>query len=549
MRMTANHGSRSTSPARAGSLAEWLLRQGLLRGPFLFVDYWASVLRFAGAVPEEQIRVGLVDETLFRLGLDRPDLEVPRLRYYLLLFLVGPLLLPFRFFRRLGRYRIRFRRAVGDEVLSALRRYRLSLVPSGRGRVDVSKDGIELADDVLDPYLIAGFASPFFAAYKLPLASLSGILLVAALVLLLGSTGPLGPVGDHLLLAGFPLLVIALYAVYREWVTAVLGATPVLLGAVLVDVLRFDVSQDWVPFLGALGGLFAVYLLIDWFFMPRPVPPVLFLYCADGPGRPYRRQGDAPYWLTGRVYWVWRYLMLTPAELNKFWERDWERVELWIRADGPTAGALEWVVTDAHYRELWIPYEKLGFEPSLARNRIAAVRAAQDASAGTWLLEVDANQLFHSPFFRAVSFLPERGRIPVRRVGHMVKALWKQARDDRVDDYLEILERLQVREGVDILEDVPELIAHLTARHMLSQPWRYWRYPLGANRRLESRLYEGPGTRERAPAAAPELQIKAMVGVGPPGREAVDDGMGGAGRAQGAELAEPTAKRPGQEER
>lgn len=509
------HATPVSERARAASLVEWLLRQRLLRGPFLFVDYWASVLRLGEVVPPEPERAGLIDRALFRLALDRPDLEVPRLRRYLVLFLLGPLLVPFRAFRRLGRYRIRLRSGVAEEVVAALRRYRLTLRPRRAGRVDVVHEERELATDVLDPFLVPAFASIFYAAYKLPLASLSGILLVLLAAAFPVASGALGALGDHLLLLGFPLLALALYAVWRDVVTALLGAAPVLLGVWLLGALRFDLSQNWGGLLAALGGLFAFYLLIDWFFMPRPVPPVLLLYTADGPGRPYRREEDAPYWLPGKTYWVWRYLMLTPAELNKFWERDWERVELWIRADGPQAGALEWVVTDAHYRELWIPYDRLGFEPSLARNRGSALRAAREARPGAWVLEVDANLVFHTPFFRAVSFLPDEGSVPARRVWHMVRALWKQERDDRVEEHLKVLERVRLQRGVDLLDDVPEMVAHLTARHMLSQPWRWWRYPLGANRRREARVYEGPRPQEPAPAADPALQIKAADPIAP----------------------------------
>ncbi len=492
----------------SGSLVSWLLRQDLLRGPFLFVDYWASVLRFPAGVPKEHERAGLVDQNLFRLALDRPDLEVPRLRYYLLLFLVGPLLLPFRFFRRMGRYKIRFRHAIGEEIREALRRFQLELADAGPGRVHVRKDGIELARDVLDPYLISGFSSIFYAAYKLPLAAMSAILLVAIIAPALSAVDLLQAVGNHLTLLGFPLLVLLLYVLYRDWVTSILGALPVLIGAYLVRVYQPTVGGDWTPVFLSLGALFLLYLFIDWFFLPRPVPPVLMLYTGTGPGKPYERDGDAPYWLEGDTYWVWRYLLLTPAEINKFWEKDWERVELWIRADGPRAGAMEWVVTDAHYRELWIPLEKLGSPEALEECQDEATAAARDARPGTWLVEADADQLFHTPFFRVVSFLPEEGRIPARRVGHLVRGLWKHAKDDEVEEASRALDRVQVHQGVDILEDVPEFVAHLTARHLLSQPWRYWRYPLGANRRRENRLYEKLAGGEPAPASEPCLQIK-----------------------------------------
>ncbi|MFQ5529954.1 MAG: hypothetical protein ACE5FP_06335, partial [Gemmatimonadota bacterium] len=97
---------RPAEPGSRGSLAAWLVEQKLLRGPYLYTDYWASVLRFGDGERGEREHAGLVDKPLFRLGIDRPELELPRLRYYFILFFAGPFLLPFRFFRRLGKYRL-----------------------------------------------------------------------------------------------------------------------------------------------------------------------------------------------------------------------------------------------------------------------------------------------------------------------------------------------------------------------------------------------------------------------------------------------------------
>jgi hypothetical protein len=506
-------------------LVQWLVEQGLLRGPYLYLDYWSSVLGLRVPGTRRREREGRVDTDLFRLGLDRPDLELPRLRHYLLLFLVGPFLLPFRAFRRLGRYRLDFRSEIGREVLGRLRAFRLELAERdaaegggtpagddagpGHRRVDVRLDGETLVEDVLHPHDVAGFASLFHATYKLPLASLTAIVLVGLLAPALhAAPGPAagldlwGPVG-------FPVLAGLLYLVWRDWVTAVLGALPVVVARYLfLPLLGPSGTGDWTAFLVALAGLFVVYLGVDWFFMPRPVPPVLQLYADEGPGRPYDRPGDAPWWLEGETYWVWRYLVLTPAEINKFWERDWERVELWIRADGPDAGALEWVVTDAHYREVWIPYEKLGRRDRLGRQRARARSAAEEGRAGFWLLEADADPLFHTPFMRAVSFVPEEERFPVRSVGHMLSALWKQAESDDPDRFREAVERAELRLGAPLFGDTPEAASGLVARHLLSQPWRYWRYPRGARTMEEPLLYGERERRPSPPAADPALQVK-----------------------------------------
>lgn len=514
-------GAEEEGSGREG-LIPWLQRQGLLRGPYLYEDYWASVLRLRLPGTDRRQRAGLVEPDLFRIGLDRPDLEVPRLRHYLLLFLIGPFLLPFRSFRRLGRYRLSFRSGLAGEVLRRLRAYELDLEPEPAdearpddearpgdvGRVEARLRGETLATGLLSPRRIAGFASLFHATYKLPLASLTAIVLTGVSLPALEAGGWLDTALDLWIPVVYPLLAGVLYLVWRDWLTALLGALPVVVARFLFPLYAPTAAGDWGSFALALGGLFLLYLFIDWFFMPRPVPPTLMLYTDEGPGRPFDREDDAPWWLEGGSYWVWRYLMLTPAELNKFWERDWERVELWVRADGPDAGELEWVVTDAHYREIWIPFERLGSEERLARLREEAAAALEEGRAGFWLVEVDADPVFHTPFLRAVSFVPERERVPARSVAHLITSLWKQAGRDDPDDYREAIERARLHLGTGLFRDTPEAASGLVARHLLAQPWRWWRYPRGAATRRATNLY-GPDDQAEPPLAAePELQVK-----------------------------------------
>lgn len=503
-----NVGDRSQFGQPSGSIASWLAEHDLLRGPFLFVDYWASVLRLEGATPEEHVRLGFVDRSLFRVGLDRPDLELPRLRQYVWFFFLGPFLLPFRAFRRLGRYRIQFRRAAGEDVVRALDPFRLKLESRPSGRVDVAKGGHVLAEDVVDPRSMTGFSSLFYAAYKLPMAAIVAAIFTLLSIPVLARLGWIEAVREHYILIGLPVLATVLWILFRDAIAAILGAVPVLIGTYLVGAFHLTPTQDWTAYLQGLIAIVLLYLAIDWFFLPRPVPPVLMLYTKRGPGVPYRREGDAPYWLEGETYWVWRYLLLTPAELNKFWERDWERVELWIRADGERAGVLEWVVTDGHYRELWVPASRLASAELMRECAEAAVDAVNSGSAGVWLVEVDANPVFHTPYFRLVTFLPETGGIPARGVWYALRGLWRRARNDDPDDYLPELDRTRIREGVNLLDDVPEFVADLTARHLLKQPWTYWRYPYGAGRRREDRLYSTDSRAGPPLAADPTLQVK-----------------------------------------
>ncbi|MCG8469295.1 MAG: hypothetical protein MJB57_13990 [Gemmatimonadetes bacterium] len=493
---------------RTAPLIDWLLAHDLLRGPFAFSDYWSNVLDLR--LGNEPVDSPWVDRTLFRVALDRPDLELPRRRFYFLMYLVGPLLLPFRRLRRLGRYRVRFRREIGDSVMRALEPFRLSLEMEGPGRVTAragGADGEVLGRDLLDPRVVAGFTSLFLATYKLAIASLISILLVAIAGPWLITTGRLDAVIDAWIPIGFPLVALVLALLLRDWVTGLLGALPIVFGRFLVGVLGDN--GGWLPFAAALVGLYALYIVVDWLFVPRPVPPALMLYRSGADGQGYGGPEDAPYWLEGDAYWVWRYLMLSPAELNKFWERDWERIEIWIRADGPTAGQLEWVVTDAHYRELWIPLENLGAADRIGRQRERAATHARSADPGLWLVEVDAHPVFHSPYVRTVTFIPERDEVHVQSLGHLMSALFARRRRDDPDDYIPALDRLRIDTGREILGDLPEVIAHLTARVMLASPWRYWRYPLGAQRRRERRLYDAQPDEGPPPASDPRMQIKA----------------------------------------
>jgi hypothetical protein len=524
---------------RAGALVQWFRDQGLLRGPYLYVDYWANVLGLDGITPEDHVREGLIDPPLFRLGIDRPDLDVPKLGSYLLAFLAGPVLFAFRSFRRLGRYRLRFGSRRGAEVVEQLDRYRLTLDPAGREpdpagdpdlppRTDVRLGDTVLARDVLDPYRVAGFSSLFWAANKLPLASLAGLLVIGIAAPALATLGLLDLTAQYWIPVGFPLLILVLYLVFREALTAILGALPILFGTFLIGVLRPDAPHDWYVFFWSLGGIFVIYLLADWFFLPRPVPPALLLYTRGGPGRPYVREEDSPWWLEGEVYWVWRYLLLSPGEVNKFWERDWERVDLWIRADGAEAGQLEWVVTDLHYRELWVPYAKLGSAAELERHRQKALRATTGDRAGVWVVEVDADLLFHTPTFRGVSFLEDRGGVPVHGVGHIARSLWKRIKDEDVESSVIALTRLRLQPGPDLLGDLPEFILRRAEVRLVEEPWTYWRYPLGAARRRDPMVYEPLRPADPPPASDPALQIKAPPdGPGPAGGRLTDGSRSG----------------------
>jgi len=84
----------------------------------------------------------------------------------------------------------------------------------------------------------------------------------------------------------------------------------------------------------------------------------IYLYDGKRPDKCYNHPGDIPRWLEAKVYWVLRYLFKWRCELtvNKDFPfihlkiPDLERVEVWLDAK---TGAVEWIVSDYHWRELW----------------------------------------------------------------------------------------------------------------------------------------------------------------------------------------------------
>ncbi len=78
---------------------------------------------------------------------------------------------------------------------------------------------------------------------------------------------------------------------------------------------------------------------------------------------PMQSQEDAPVWLKGDQYWVFRNLFWWPFELtvgSKGLEHeDWERIELWVNAN---TGKPEWIISDYHWRELWYRVPELDEE-------------------------------------------------------------------------------------------------------------------------------------------------------------------------------------------
>ncbi len=456
------------------------MNQQDLGGPYAFCDYWASVLKLTNVVGERLLSAGYVSMDLFRRGLDRPTAKVPKLRYYFLAFMLGPGMVPYKIALSLAMlFRPKSGRRSVQKVDAMLEQYRLVMEtePGDPRWVDVSARGRTVASRILNPDQISVYSSLFFHTYKVLLAAFLAILLTSVAIPNLSRIHPVFLRYPDLSYLLYPLLFLVLYLLLRDLWTAFLAPLPLLLARWL-----FSIVGSIPTFLIAMAGVAVIFYLVEWFFIPRSTPPALYLYVNDPDDDLYPyRSGHEPYWLEGKYYWVWRFVVLAPAEITKFWEKDWERLEVWVRADpGENTGKLEWLVTDTHYRELWFRYDRE--TTSAQRRRHEDLRRKSLERGGrpfSWIVEFDLNFLFHTPDVRGV-FASRRknGGVPWNPL-RILRALGDHSGRDRFADYREVLEEMEA-EGEQLVSDVPEHLQSLFLRQMVALPWIYWRYPKGA---------------------------------------------------------------------
>ncbi len=483
----------------------------------LYTDYWASVLGIRGIVHEAVLRRGMVDLDVFRTCLNRPRTRLPGFGYYVLVLLLGPVLIPYRMIQRIAS-RLHIPLAGEETASELLAPYRLQLEPQAGSRVDVSWRGERLASSITDPMLPEVVFSVVYPAYKILIAAVLAIGLSLLSHWVAERPGLQEWLGKLLLFGNFPLLAVLLYAIFRDWWTSFVAPLPVFIVLWVVALLGPTPGLQWSSLPAIFAGLAVGYFVLDSFLVPRGMAPTLYLYVNDpeSPHFPYA-DGHAPYWLRGNTYWVWRFVTLTRAEIHKFWESDWERIEVWVRADGPDAGMVEWVVDDFHFRELWIPYERAVSEGRAAGHRRGLAELRADPGRGAaWVVEVDTDFVGHWPEMRGLFLLPLRGGWRKARLRQLARSLRVQVEADHPRDYREIVHRLRL-DRRDFLADIPEYLRWLALRRMISIPWRYWRFPHGANTVARPLLYAGAETDRSPRASEPELQFKAQtpgVGVG-----------------------------------
>jgi hypothetical protein len=460
-------------------------------GPFLFSDYWASVLNLRGIVNLETLSTVGVSLEAFRKFLNRPSAGLPRFGYLILYVLLKPFLVLYSLLRQLVGVKPSKEMHIADDSPSEMERlmidYSLRIKPKEGGLADVYSGVSRLASGVVNPLRLVGSNSMFFARYKVFLASLI-VLGYAALINLVTRILHAEPVAGYLGVLNYPVVLLILWALFDDLLTATISPLPII--AIRIIVREAQGFQGVV--IAIVLTAFILYL-VEWFFIPRSLPPALYFYVNDG-RRPnlHYKEGHEPYWLEGEYYWVWRYVHLAPAELLKFWEKDWERLEIWIRADGENRGRLEYIVTDFHYRELWFGYE--GFTRKKARDYHEALltRHVDTSDRLTWLVEVDMDVVFHTPSIKGV-YLTRGGRLSLgRRVLSVLTVMWNRPVKENPDGYKRSLERFEI-EGAGFLEDVPEHFRTMVTRQLLSLPWTYWRFPRGVKSARQLLLYSSAG--------------------------------------------------------
>jgi len=470
-------------------------------GPFLYCDYWASVFNLEGVVSPAVLAGGRLTLGQFRRAIDRPRTRLPALRYYILAFVFLPVLMPYRVVYDIMRLVRGRAKRLGHPVDDVMGRHGLRLEPVGPGRVRVSSAGRPVGEDLIDPRAAHCEVSLFYPTYKFLLAGLLAVVLSLTVLPRLSSLTLLGPLGDHLTGALYLFLALLLLGLLRDPLTALVAPLPIV---AFRHLWQLPESVSGLA-LFSIGFVF-LFFIVEWFLIPRSLPPTLFLYVNDPESAafPYAARGHAPAWLRGGRYWVWRFVTLVPGELLKFWERDWERVECWVRADGPDAGRLEWVVGDAHYRELWYDYTRL----TAHREAVEHGRVRERSGGGLeWVIEVDMDPIFHAPYVRAIALYPEGASGPLASLPRLFAALWGGVRRDRMRPVALRVEELEA-DGTDLFADIPEHFRKLVTFLIVGMPWSFWRYARGAGASARRFFYSDPGPSAAGWAAEPAYQIK-----------------------------------------
>ena len=254
-----------------------------------------------------------------------------------------------------------------------------------------------------------------------------------------------------------------------------LALTLYLLLSPIIILSAFQASFIWITTANmGLANMWTILLIIPTIVLALTAIRIrafekvtVYLYDnTESRVRTFRFAADRPAWLKADYYWVLRYMYFWPAEITfPLPHIDWERLELWINARN---GAVEWVVTDYHYRELW--YEILG--------RISRI-----------IVDFDPN--FHTPlpvtfedeYEYILSFL-NRGLNLASYIKAQLKLIFKgQWMNLWTGTIFESPMRREYSQlhPADFIQKIVK--SKLLSMRLASLHWKKWRYPLGADRK------------------------------------------------------------------
>ncbi len=476
-------------------------------GPFLFCDYWASVLDLKDVVNLKALSSTGLSLEVFRKILNRPSARFPRLGFYILGSIVRPWLALWRLLLKTLRLKVivpetRYDR---EAMRNLLADYAMRVEAKAGGLADILSEGKIVASDVINPLRLKATTSMFLARYKVVLASLVALGYGVLVNYFSNLLHPVHVIQPYLGVLFYPIVLLILWVMFNDLLTATISPLPIIAIRILIRG-----SHGFQGFVIAVTVTALILYLVEWFFIPRSLPPALYLYVNDDKAGqfPYR-PGNEPYWLKGKFYWVWRYVTLAPAELLKFWEKDWERLEVWVRADGEERGKIEYLVTDCHYRELWFKYETLVGSRATAYHAGMLARYRDTDDLLTWVIDLDMDLVFHSPTVRGIYVTSGKTLSVGRRLIALLYVIFHKKSSEHPDKYMARVETLQIR-GDHFLDDIPEHFRMVVTRQLLRLPWAYWRFPRGAKSARTFSVYGGRGTLEFEPELASDrrYQIK-----------------------------------------
>jgi hypothetical protein len=475
-------------------------------GPFIFCDYWASIMGFKNVVSEYLLKSERISLELFRKGLDRPNTSLPRIRNYILPpgFMIGKLM---KKLRKPDGMLPSHAEVLRQKIQAKLDPMKLQVTPADGSDprwVTVHSNGDTVARNVISPDVVQVLVSKFLSTWKIVIAFILTIIFSVSIVPILHELRIWRFISAFFPFLFYPLLASFLYLVFRDFLTATLVPLPVLAARELVKLSGVS------GFMLIMVGIGLLAFFIQCFFIPKSVPPTLYLYVNDKKNPFFSYMGKhAPYWLEGRSYWVWRFMTFSPAQLSKFWERDWERIEVWIRADrSPEAGNIEWLVVDYHYRELWYNCARQMDSRYLRAQQVKKRVWFSLGRRMTWVVLVDMDVLFHTPVLRG-TVLTQSSRRTRSAILGALRAFISSRQRDRFSDYRESLGDLEIK-GNEFLEDVPEHFRSLVLRRLIEEPWSFWRYPRGATATLKIHLYDPNSLKglEDLSVSDPNFQVK-----------------------------------------